>query len=246
MSEQAMSTGQIQVAGSWGELMVVAWRRSWQFTGLYRRNTTASMTASRSWTWQWAVVMWQACALYPTHLMTAGMTAAEIWTATGSGSAHSHRVDRRRRVTLPGLILAIGTALVLASALLALLVLGLLGGQVVGVAIVPMLLLVWLFGLAPSLVRPQPEGFGRLGRRARQLTDGPAVVLTDVVVGKQQRGDGLRLMRSMAHQWTCDGISTAVLYAGSDDLVTFYRDVVGDWALDEGSVRRMIWTGENQ
>lgn len=245
MSEQAMTAGQIQVVRSWAELMVVAWRRSWQFTGLYRRSTKANMTASRSWSWQWAVVTWQACALYPTHLITAGMTAAEIWTATGSGSARSHRVDRKRRVTLPELMLAMGTALVLASALLAILVVGILSGPIVGVVIV-LMPLVWLIGLALSLARPQPEGLGRLGRRARQLTDDPAIVLTDVVVGKQQRGDGLRLMRSMADQWTCEGIAAAVLYAGSDDLVTFYRDVVGGWALDEGSARRMIWTGENR
>lgn len=246
MSEQAMTAGQIQVVRGLAELMVVAWRRSWQFTGLFRRNTRAMMTASRYWTWQWAVVTWQACALYPTHLITAGMTAAEIWTVIGTGSARSHRVDRRQRVTLPGSVLAIGVALVLACALLALLVAGMLSTPIIGLIIVPGLLLLWLLGLALSLARPQPEGLGQLGRRARQLTDGPAVVLTDVVVGKQQRGDGSRLMGRLQDQWIRDGIAVAVLYAGSDDLITFYGDVVGGWTLDEGSARRMIWTGESR
>ena len=245
-SEQAMTVGQIRVVRGWAQLMMLAWRRAWQFTGLFRRNTRATMAASRSWSWQWAVVTWQACALYPTCLITAGMTAAEIWVATGTGSARSHRVDRKQRVTLPGLVLAVGVALVLACALLALLVAGMLSGPILGLVVVPALLLFWVLGLGLSLVRSHPEGLRQLGRRARQLTDGPAVVLTDVVVGKQDRGDGSRLMRSLQDRWTRDGIAVAVLYAGSDDLVTFYRDVVGGWALDEGSARRMIWAGESR
>lgn len=243
MMERAMTAGQIRVVRGWAELMVVAWRRSWHFTGLFRRNSKVAMAASRSWSWQWAVVAWQACAQYPMNLIAVGWTAAEIWTATVSGSARSHRVDRRRRFTVAGLLLVMCTVVVLAAVILTLAVAG-LTVSVVCVLVVA-LLLVWLVGLVMNAARPQPEGLNRLGRRARQLSDGLAVVVTDVVVGQQQHGDGLRLMRSMADQWTCEGIAVAVLYAGSDDLVTFYRDVVGGWALDEGSARRMIWTGQN-
>lgn len=244
MSEQAMTVERIRVAGGWAQLVVVAWRRSWQFTGLFRRNSRATMAASRSWSWQWAVVAWQACTHYPLQLIVVGMTAAEICSAAGSGSARSRRVDRTRRLTMAGLLLAMCTVVVLTAVILALAVAGLM----FSVVLVPVvaLLVVWLVGLVVNAARPQPEGPHRLGRRARQLSAGPAVVVTDVVVGQQQRGDGLRLMRSMAERWTLDAVAVAVLYAGSDDLVTFYRDVVGGWALDEGSARRMIWTGENR
>lgn len=245
MSGQPMTAGHIGVARGWAELLVVAWRRSWQFTGLFRRSTTAKMAASRSWSWQWVVVAWQACAQYPAHLIGAGGTAAEIWIDAGSGSACSHRLDRRRRFTAAGLLLAVCTALVLAVVMLALLVVAMLTGAVMLVLVVA-LLLVWLVGMAVNVARSQPEGLRRLRRRARELTDGPAVVLTAVVVGKQLRGDGLRLMRNMQDRWTRDGITVAVLYAGTDDLVTFYRDVVGGWILDAGSARRLIWSGENR
>ena len=239
-----MTVGQIRVVRGWAELMVVAWRRSWQFTGLFRRNSKVAMAASRSWSWKWAVVAWQACAQYPIQLIVVGMTAAEVWSTAGSGSTRRHLVDRTRRFTVAGLLLAMCTVLVLTAVILALAVAGL----TVSAVLMPVLalMLVWLVGLVMNAARPQPEGPNRLGRRARQLSDGPAVAVTDVVVGKQQRGHGLQLMRSMADQWTCEGIAVAVLYAGSDDLVTFYRDVVGGWALDEGSARRMIWTGGNR
>jgi len=228
-------------ATGWAELAVVAWRRSWAFTGLFRRSRLEVMAASKSWTWQWAVVAWQACGQYVAQLIGAGARAEQIW-LLDSASASVRRVDRRRRPPrLDGVALAVSAALATVVVVAAAEVGTLLTDTW---RIAAAVLAVWLAGAGAALFRPPSEGVSRLARRARQLTPGPAVVMTEVVAGIPESGHGSRLMRALQNQWIRDGVSVAVLYAGTDDLVAFYSEVVKGWTLDADSGRRMIWTPE--
>ena len=235
----SLLVGAVRPAAGWAELAALAWRRSWHFTGAYRRSTRAGMDAARSWSWQWVLVGWQAAAQFPAQLVAAGVSAGEIWTL-GPASARVHRTDRRRPLRIGGLLLASCAALALIAVLAAAVAAALLTGAFL---VVVGLLAVWVAGLAVTAARPDPASAGRLARQARQLTAGPAVVVSDVVVGRQRRGDGSRLMRALQEHWKQEGVAVAVLQAGSDDLVAFYRDVVGGWTVDGDSGRRMIWTG---
>lgn len=233
----------VRPAAGWAELAALSWRRSWHFTGAYRRSTRASMAAAASWSWQWVLVGWQAGAQFPAQLVSAGVTAGDIWTL-GPASARVHRTDRRRPLRVGGLMLAICAALALIVVLVAAVSAALLTGAFL---VVVLLLVVWVAGLVMTAARPHPGSLGRLARRARQLTARPAVVVSDVVVGRQRHGDGSRLMRALQDRWRVEGVAVAVLHAGSDDLVAFYRDVVGGWTVDGDSGRRMIWiSGEHR
>lgn len=227
-------------ATGWAELAVVAWRRSWAFTGLFRRSSVEAMAAAKSWTWQWAVVAWQACGQFLALLIGAGVSAEQIW-LLDSASARVRRVDRRRSPRASGVGLAVCVAVTSFAVLAAVEVATLLTDtwRVAGAVVA-----VWVAGAVATLFRPRAEGLSRLARRVRQLAVGPGVVVTDVVAGVPHCGHGSMLMRALQDQWTRDGVSVAVLYAGTDDLVAFYSQVVKGWTVDGDSARRMVWTPE--
>ena len=221
---------------SWPELFTVAWRRSWAFTGLYRRSTVRARKASRRWSWQWVVVAWQAVGQCIPMLIGTGAGAGEIWTAR-SASATVQKVGDRRPVRPGGLALAVAVVLSLTA------LVGVEAAVVLtGVGLIPAATLatVLILGALVATVRGRSEGPRRLARRSRELTAGPAVVVTSVVAG--HRGDGRALMQALQRQWQGDGTVLAILYAGTDDLVGYYATQVGGWALDGTSTRRMVWT----
>ncbi len=222
---------------SWPGLFTVAWRRSWAFTSLYRRSTIQARGASQHWSWQWVVVAWQAVGQCIPMLIGTGAGAGEIWTAR-SASATVQKVGDRRPVRPGGLALAVAVLVLSFTALV-----GVEAAVVLtGVGLIPAVTLatVLILGALLATIRGRSEGPRRLARRARELTAGPAVVVTSVVAG--HRGDGHGLMQALQRQWQGDGTVLAILYAGTDDLVGYYAREVGGWALDGTSTRRMVWT----
>ena len=234
----------------WAGVFAVAWRRSWAFTNLYRRSTIEARDASKHWTWQWVVVAWQATGQSVLHLISTGLGAGEIWTAR-SASATVRPVGRRRPVRLDGLVVALCLFLALVTVLLWVETVvvftwfGVLssGGAVTVFAVVAAgVLSVLLIGAVVAQLQFGSEGPRRLARRARELTAGPAVVVTAVVAGRRDEGHGLMLMRALQAQWQRDEVVLAILYAGADNLVGYYATKVGGWTLDGDSKRRMTWT----
>ena len=232
----------------WAGVFAVAWRRSWAFTNLYRRSTIQARDASQHWTWQWVVVAWQATGQCLFHLISTGLGAGEIWTAR-SASATVREVGERRPVRLNGLVLAVCAfvalliVLVWAETVAVFTWFGVLSVQgfvamlvVVAAGVVTVLLV----GAVVAQLQFHGQGPRKLARRARELTDGPAVVVTAVVAG--HRGDGGRFMHALQAQWRRDKVVLAILYAATDDLVGYYATKVGGWTLDGDSKRRMTWT----
>lgn len=241
MTTQRTPSAIVAPAAGPAVLARVAWRTSWQFTGLFRRSTRAAIAASKTWTWQWLVVTWQAVGVFPTCLASTTVNARHVYTACGA-SALVRRVDAHhpRRAAGP-LLAAAGVVLVLIIAVAGLV---LVAAATPGGAIaVEALMLCWVAALITAAIGAHPAGSTGLARRARQLTAGPAVVVWDVAADRPGHGAGTRLLQGLAEQWRRDGVQVAVLHAGSDDLVAFYRDKVGGWLIDPaGDGRRMVWT----
>lgn len=215
-------------------MMLVGWQRAWAFTGILRRDTRTQYEASKTWTWQWAVVAVQAAILFPIRLCYTAATIDQTWiNADRTGSARVHHVGQPRRRVFAGMVIAALVITALIASLVAAAGVALFGPPMVGIAVSCAVLIIAVT-LLLSVVSQQGIPTSAISRLA---SGRPAAVLTDVLAVPQGKGIGGALMKQLQQRWDRPGAPIVVLHAGSDDLVAFYSRL--GWSTWEG--RRMVW-----